>query len=260
MAALESLYTAQKVYGPLARALDVACDAEEANFDRFSVQDGGIESQVARHCSLYPGDPDVAADRALPASAFDTPAAGAPHAIRWLSLADIHHSLTDDRPVVAFVVIGRTVFFRVERQIERPDGEDENAYTTLVLAVTNHLRELPPSEGETTKRFEQLRGYADVGDQVDGEGDHLVREHLGRAIGEGGEPLSCGRLLAPVDHAPRLGVEQSDVGDRIGHRLAARGGDCPAPFGSGRPLLPCPLGPGIPQCCLPGVLGGTFPP
>ena len=42
--------------------------------------------------------------------------------------------------MVAFVVIGRTVFFRVElsaveRQIERPDGEDENAHTTLVRAT-----------------------------------------------------------------------------------------------------------------------------
>ncbi len=63
---------------------------------------------MARHCALYPDDPDVAAYRALPASAFDTSAAGSPHGIRWLSLADIHHSLTDDRPVVAFVVIGRS--------------------------------------------------------------------------------------------------------------------------------------------------------
>ncbi len=135
------------MYRPLADALDVARDAEEAHYDRFSVQDGGIESQVARHCALYAGDPDVAAYRALPSSAFDSPAAGVPYGIRWLSLADIHHSLTDRRPVVAFVVIGRTVFFRVElsavkRQIERPDGEDENAYTALVLAVTNHLRKL----------------------------------------------------------------------------------------------------------------------
>ena len=148
MAGLESLYTAQKVFRPLADALDVARDAEEAHYDRFSVQDGsGIESQVDRHCKLYSGDPDVAAYRALPSSAFDSPAAGAPHGIRWLSLADIHHSLTGNTPVVAFVVLGRTVFFRVElsaveRQIERPDGEDENAYTTLVLAVTNHLRKL----------------------------------------------------------------------------------------------------------------------
>ncbi|MGY1701870.1 hypothetical protein [Geodermatophilus sp. SYSU D00766] len=147
MAGLESLYTPQKVYRPLADALDIARDAEEAHYDRFSVQDGGIESQVARHCALYPGDPDVAAYRALPSSAFDSPAAGTPHGIRWLSLADIHHSLTDNTPVVAFVVFGRTVFFRVElsavkRQIERPDGEDENAYTALVLAVTNHLRKL----------------------------------------------------------------------------------------------------------------------
>src|SRR4051794_16762591 len=147
MAGLESLYTPQKVYWPLADELDVARDAEEAHYDRFSVQDGGIESQVARHCALYPGDPDVAAYRALPSSAFDSPTAGAPYGIHWLSLADIHHSLTDNTPVVAFVVIGKTVFFRVElsavkRQIERPDGEDENAYTALVLAVTNHLRKL----------------------------------------------------------------------------------------------------------------------
>jgi hypothetical protein len=145
---LESLYTPQKVYTVLARELDIAAGAEVAHYDRYSVQDdGGIESQVARHCALYPTDPDVAAYRALPASAFDSPAAGAAHGIRWLSLADIHHSLTDRRPVVAFVMIGKTVFFQVElsaveRQIERPDSEYDNAFTALVLAVTNHLRNL----------------------------------------------------------------------------------------------------------------------
>jgi hypothetical protein len=83
----------------------------------------GIESQVARHCALYPDDPDVTAYRALPSSAFDSPAAGAAHGIRWLSLAEIHHSLTDRRPVVALVLIGRTVFFRVELSaVERPGG------------------------------------------------------------------------------------------------------------------------------------------
>jgi hypothetical protein len=128
MAGLESLYTPQKVYRPLADVLDIARDAEEAHYDRYSVQDGsGIESQVARHCALYPNDPDVAAYRELPSSAFDSPSAGIAHGIRWLSLADIHHSLTDRRPVVAVVVIGRTVFFRVElsaveRQIQRADG------------------------------------------------------------------------------------------------------------------------------------------
>jgi hypothetical protein len=148
MAGLESLYTPQKVYRPLADALDLARDAEEAHYDRYSVQDGsGIESQVARHCALYPNDPDVAAYRELPSSAFDAPSAGIAHGIRWLSLADIHHSLTDRRPVVAVVVIGRTVFFRVElsaveRQIQRADGDSENAFTALVLAVTNHLRGL----------------------------------------------------------------------------------------------------------------------
>jgi hypothetical protein len=151
MAVLESLYTPQKVYRPLADALDVARDAEVAHYDRFSIQDGsGIESQVARHCALYPSDPDVAAYRALLSSAFDNPAAGVAHGIRWLSLADIHHSMTDPRPVVALVVIGRTVFFRVElsaveRQIQRADGDSENAFTTLVLAVTNHLRRLQVS-------------------------------------------------------------------------------------------------------------------
>jgi hypothetical protein len=50
MAALESLHTPQKVYRPLADALDVARDAEEAHYDRFSGQDGsGIKSQAARH-------------------------------------------------------------------------------------------------------------------------------------------------------------------------------------------------------------------
>jgi hypothetical protein len=38
MAALESLYTPQKVHRPLADALDVARDAEEAHYDRYSVQ------------------------------------------------------------------------------------------------------------------------------------------------------------------------------------------------------------------------------
>jgi hypothetical protein len=90
---------------PLTDALHVARDAEKAYDDRFSVQDGGIEKQVARHCALYSGDPEFA--RALPSSGFDSPAVGAAHDIRRPSLADIHHSLTDRKPVVAFVVMTR---------------------------------------------------------------------------------------------------------------------------------------------------------
>jgi hypothetical protein len=151
MTGLESLYTAQKVFRPLAKRLEIANHCTQVHWDRYSVNDGsGIESQVARHCALYLNDPDVAAYRAIPAAAFDSVAAGAEHGIQWLSLADLHHTLTDRRPVVAFVVVGTTVFFRigmsaVERQIQRPDGENENAYTSLVLAVTNHLRGLQVS-------------------------------------------------------------------------------------------------------------------
>ncbi|MEV4274925.1 hypothetical protein [Actinoplanes xinjiangensis] len=151
MTGLESLYTRQKVYRPLAEKLEIASQCEQVHWDRYSVSDGtGIESQVARHCALYQGDPDVTAYRALPSSAFDTPAAGVAYGIQWLSLADIHHNLSDGRPVVAMAVFGKTLFCRVElsaveRQIERPDGEDENAYTALVLAVTNHLRNLRAS-------------------------------------------------------------------------------------------------------------------
>ncbi|BAL91935.1 hypothetical protein AMIS_67150 [Actinoplanes missouriensis 431] len=151
MTGLESLYTAQKVYRPLALRLEIANECTCVHWDRYSVNDGsGIESQVARHCAHYPDDPDVAAYRALPAEAFESVAAGAEYGIQWLSLADLHHTLTDRRPVIAFVVIGKTVFFRVElsaveRQIQRPDGENENAYTSLVLAVTNQLRNLQVS-------------------------------------------------------------------------------------------------------------------
>jgi hypothetical protein len=175
MAGLESLYTAQKVHRPLADALEVASDVEEAHYDRFSVQDGsGSESQVSRHCALYSGDSDVTAYRALPSSAFDSPPAGLPYGIRWLSLAQIHHSLTDDRPVVAFVVIGRTVFFRVElsaveRQIAASwiVAAEDPQVMSLVLGVVRELTVLAAAQTSADPAIDVSRARTAVGHLLD---------------------------------------------------------------------------------------------
>jgi hypothetical protein len=139
------------------------------------VQDGsGIESQVARHFALYSGDPDVAAYRALPSSAFDSPAAGLPYGIRWLSLAQIHHSLTDDRPVVAFVVIGRTVFFRVElsaveRQIAASwiVAAEDPQVMSLVLGVVRELTVLAAAQTSADPAIDVSRARTAVGHLLD---------------------------------------------------------------------------------------------
>jgi hypothetical protein len=68
-----------KVHRPLAALLDVlagAAELEEQQCDRYSNESGGLLGQVQRHCSIYPGDPDVAAYRGLAASDLEAGRAG----------------------------------------------------------------------------------------------------------------------------------------------------------------------------------------
>lgn len=149
--ALSGSYTPFKVHQPLAAKLDVLAAApglRVQHLDRYSVEDGGIESQVQRHCALYPLDPDVVA-RKIPISKLEcgkdastTTVHGYP--VVRISPADIHESLVDSQPCAVAVRVGATIFFRIEmsavqRSITRRDGEDQNAYTSLVTQSVSHL-------------------------------------------------------------------------------------------------------------------------
>lgn len=137
-----ALYTPQKVYRRLADLVGPTEGVEVLHVDRYSVADaeGGLETQVARHAASYPDDVEVQAYLALPDGAFRQ----GTHGVRRIAPADIHHTLTDTRPAGSFVVIGRTLFVRiemssVERVIRREDTEDANAFTVLMLSLINCL-------------------------------------------------------------------------------------------------------------------------
>ena len=180
-----SQYTAARVHHPLAAKLDGAVTATIAHFDRYSVLDGsGIASQVDRHAKLYPNDADVLAYRTIPEEAFSSTSLGSSYGITFISLADIHHTMSETAPVVTQVVRGSTVFYRAElssvsRLVTRFDGEDENSFTVLTLAVLNHLQGL-----RATRWF----GDATRAARIDVDWARLLRRHeeLGIAMSLGG--------------------------------------------------------------------------
>ena len=136
-----------KVYSGLAAKLPIGAPMV-VHIDRYSVaEEGGIASQVGRSTRALAsnGDPDTLRYLALPASAF-TPGVSTlsqGHAVVSLCLTDIHpHARTRDE-VGHLVLVGATIFCRlttgaVTRQIRREDGDDENAFTILVLALASH--------------------------------------------------------------------------------------------------------------------------
>lgn len=140
-------YNERKVHVPLAEALGDTSGVTVVHWDRYSVKDAaGIASQIARHTSLYPADPDVQQYRELPEAAF-TPGRADKYGVTLIAPADIHHTLTGTKSCASVVKIGRTAFFRVEmsamaRLITRPDGDDENAFTVMALAVVAELSDL----------------------------------------------------------------------------------------------------------------------
>lgn len=151
-----SLYTPQKVFVRLAQFLPAGSPTYLDTF-RFSVQGdtAGVGAQRAAHLSIY-SPRSVALQKVAewPEDAWDpgNRTLGASYGIVWLSLADLHHnaSPTDTAPVVAVALVDDVLVLNVtlsatKRHFTRFDGEDENAYLVLVLAVLNHyptLREI----------------------------------------------------------------------------------------------------------------------
>ncbi len=136
-----------KVYSGLAAKLPVGAPIV-VHIDRYSVaEEGGIASQVGRSTRTLAtsGDPDTLHYLELPAAAFvpgvTTQHGGCP--IVGLSLRDIHPNAKSRDQVGHLVLVGSTLFCRlttgaVTRQIQRADGDDENAFTILVLALAAH--------------------------------------------------------------------------------------------------------------------------
>lgn len=141
-------FTDRKVFRRLAAKLDAAQAPGVllCHVDRYSTgEEGGIDSQVGRSTRLHSVDSDVQQYLAIPEDAFDRSRfeAGAPHGVVHLTLSDIHPSVRGDDYVGALVRRGGTLFLRLstsstQRQIRRPDGPDENAYTALLIALMNH--------------------------------------------------------------------------------------------------------------------------
>jgi hypothetical protein len=81
---------------------------------------------------------------AIPDEAFDPARTdlASQHGVVHIYLSDIHPSVRTDEYIGAIVRCGHTLFLRLstsstKRQIQRPDGPDENAYTLLVMALLN---------------------------------------------------------------------------------------------------------------------------
>lgn len=171
-------YNERKVHTPLVDALGDTSGITIVHWDRYSVKDGdGIASQVDRHTRVYPGDPDVQKYRSLPNEAFISPGAGE-YGVTFIAPADIHHTLTGTKSCASLVKIGRTAFFRVEmsamaRLVSRPDGDDENAFAVMALAVVAEFSNLEVSRwsGDPTRASRDAVNWA-----------QLVRRHRERGV------------------------------------------------------------------------------
>jgi hypothetical protein len=147
VAVIAAQFNDRKVYLPLAAKLEAVGigGCLRCHIDRYSTgEEGGISSQVGRSTRLHERDPDVQTYLSISDDAFDPARTdlASQHGIVHVSLSDIHPSVRTDEYVGAVVRCGRTLFLRLstsstKRQIQRPDGPDENAYTLLVMALLN---------------------------------------------------------------------------------------------------------------------------
>jgi len=145
-----TLYTARKVYNPLATKLG-ADRPTSGHLIRYSLvgDAGGSAGQRDSHFSIYGGDPDIAAISQFPDAAWDPaqPDVGATHGITWITMADLHHDATGHEPIAAVVCVGDVVFLNITlsstiKHIVRLDGEDLNGVTVLVMSLLNHFPSL----------------------------------------------------------------------------------------------------------------------
>lgn len=142
-----TLYTARKVYNPLATKLG-AGRPTSGHLIRFSLvgDAGGSAAQRDSHFSIYGNNPDIAAISAFPDAAWDPtqPEVGAHYGVTWITMADLHHDATGHESIAAVVSVGDVVFLNITlsstiKHIVRLDGEDLNGVTVLVMSLLNHF-------------------------------------------------------------------------------------------------------------------------
>ncbi|PWN04262.1 hypothetical protein DJ010_00995 [Nocardioides silvaticus] len=143
-------YTDRKVYNPLATKFGNGSPVS-GHAARFSVvgNAGGIAGQRAAHFSIYSDNPDIAKISAFPDTAWDPaqPDVGAQYGITWITMADLHHDAAGHEPIAAVVCVGDVVFLNITlsstlKHIVRPDGEDLNGVTVLIMSLLNHFPSL----------------------------------------------------------------------------------------------------------------------
>lgn len=144
------LYTPNKVYLPLTRLLPVGKPHTGDN-TRFSVRGdlAGIAAQRAAHNSIYGADPAIQTISTWPDEAWDPAHAeiGEQYGVRWIRMQDLHHKATGSEPIAAVALVDDHLITSITlssttRHIVREDGEDENGYTRLMLAILNHYPSL----------------------------------------------------------------------------------------------------------------------
>lgn len=144
------------VHRPLIDALGDLTLIRTAFMDRYSTEEeGGMDSQVARHMALYPEDPEVRSYLDLISegtfanhprkSSGSISTEGSP---AWISARDVHHEAKGSLPLIAAVRFADKLFARVsmsavERDIRRFDGSEDNVYTVFLVAL---LRACPNLE------------------------------------------------------------------------------------------------------------------
>lgn len=147
---MNNLYTPNKVYLPLARLLPTGCPLI-VDITRFSIvgDRAGIAAQRGVHSSIYGSDRAIQTIGTWPDEAWDPqhPDVGAKYGVRWIRMQDLHHSATGTEPIAAVALVGDHLIVSITlssttRHIVREDGEDENGYTRLMLAILNHYPNL----------------------------------------------------------------------------------------------------------------------
>ena len=144
------LFTPGGVYMRLAQLLDALTAGVEdlrAAVVRYSVEDGGIHSQVQRTARQWgDGLPGLVEFLAIPEEAFEPgkESLGASYGVVHLYTDDVHPRARARVFLGCLVACGGTLFCRMEtssttRLIAREDGPDEVAYAVFILAVMRHL-------------------------------------------------------------------------------------------------------------------------
>lgn len=181
--ALSGLYTARRVYQVLAKVLPQG-EPTVGDVVRYSEVGGleGVAAQRASHFSVYP-DSAMQVMAGWPQEAWDPdqPDRGEEYGIRWIRMRDLHHNAVGDEVVAGVVLLDGHLLLNITlsstlRHIPREDGEDENAYTCLVLAVLNHYTSLQQARwaDDPTRAGRDGLGWAVTRDKCQARGVKMV--------------------------------------------------------------------------------------